>query len=114
MPRLSEADDLQAPAPSTRATIESRWRERTKRQPVRDPLAVAVGRAIMRRRVHRRLSQAALAEAVGCDITAIARWETGRRVPTTLSLLKVARALGCPVDALLPSGDDPGHSLVDR
>jgi len=108
MPGLSDGDYFQNPMPSSGATIDSRWRGTTKRPPVRDPLAVAVGRAIARRRVQRRLSQADLAEAVGRDLTAIARWETGRRLPTTLSLLNVARALGCPVDALLPSREDPG------
>ena len=92
-------------APSVRLTaaaIERRLRDGPGWQEPRDPVAVAVGAAIARRRRARGWSQMDLAERVDCDHSAIARWEAGRRTPTIAHLLALARALGCPAGALLP------------
>jgi transcriptional regulator with XRE-family HTH domain len=54
-----------------------------------------VGRNIARRRRARRLTQAALAAAVGLGRTAAVRWELGERLPPLPTLARLAGALGC-------------------
>jgi transcriptional regulator with XRE-family HTH domain len=68
-----------------------------------------VGRAVAAWRSVRGLSQAQLAEAVGCDTSYIARIETGKRRVSLDKLDSIAAALRLPVSVLLGSnGDKPG------
>ena len=53
---------------------------------------------IARIRLDRGLTQAQLAEMIGCPRQTIARWETGVRVPSLTYLVKLSRALGCSLD----------------
>ena len=47
------------------------------------------------------MSQAQLAEAVGCFQKDISRYENGQREPGALMLKKIAQALGCSMDSLV-------------
>lgn len=47
------------------------------------------------------LSQAQLAEAVGCRQKDISRWESGLHEPGAGTLKKMAQALGCSMDELV-------------
>jgi len=86
----------------TAAGIARRLRAEPERVVGSAAVAAAIGAAISRHRRARGMSQAALAEAVGCDPSAVARWEAGTRTPTAPRLVRVARALGCAAGALLP------------
>lgn len=46
------------------------------------------------------LTQRALAEKVGVDRTAVAKWESGATFPTSSKLPKIAEALRCTVSDL--------------
>ena len=46
------------------------------------------------------LTQSALAEKVGVDRTAVAKWETGAAFPASGKLPKIAVILGCTVSDL--------------
>lgn len=46
------------------------------------------------------MTQAQLAQAIGCHQKDIARWEAGRE-PKALTLKKMAQALGCKMDDLV-------------
>ena len=54
---------------------------------------------ILRKEMH--LSQAELAERVGCSRSCISHYERGRNRPLTKDIPKLARALNCTVDELL-------------
>lgn len=54
--------------------------------------------AIARLRMERGLTQAQLAEMIGCPRQTIARWETGVRTPNLSYLTRLARALECSID----------------
>ena len=56
---------------------------------------------IARLRIERGLTQAQLADLVGCYQQAINKWETGKRKPGMQSLIKLSRALDCSVDDLI-------------
>lgn len=56
---------------------------------------------IARMRMERSLTQAQLAEMVGCYPKDISRWETGERNPGAKSLASLARALGCKMEDLM-------------
>ena len=47
------------------------------------------------------LTQAELAERVGCTQKDIARWEAGTREPKLTALKNLARALECKVDDII-------------
>lgn len=47
------------------------------------------------------MTQAELAEAVGCYQKDISRWEAGTHEPGALTLKKMAQALGCSMDDLV-------------
>lgn len=57
--------------------------------------------AIARLRIARGLTQAQLAELIGCPHQSINKWETGKNKPGMQSLIKLSRALGCGVDDLI-------------
>jgi DNA-binding XRE family transcriptional regulator len=65
-------------------------------------LMVAIGRNIEGWRQRRELTQDELAAMVGCDRSAVCRWETGNRLPSLRHLMTLGRALGCDARALLP------------
>ncbi len=66
-------------------------------------LAQAIGAEIARQREERGWSQIELAVMVGCDRSAVSRWETGRRLPSLPHLIALGQALGCGARALLPA-----------
>lgn len=47
------------------------------------------------------MTQAELAEAIGCRQKDISRWEAGTHEPGALTLKKMAQALGCSMDDLV-------------
>ena len=64
---------------------------------------------IARLRIARGLTQAQLADLVGCYQQAVNKWETGKRKPGMQSLIKLARALDCSIDDLIR----PAINLAD-
>ena len=56
---------------------------------------------IARRRLALGLTQAQLADIIGCYAKDICRWEKGERNPKTKSLVAIAEALKCKIDDLL-------------
>ena len=63
-----------------------------------------IGERIARARRARRMTQEGLAGEIGCDRSAIARWEAGSRMPRLSHLLTLCRVLGCAPGSLLPDG----------
>lgn len=47
------------------------------------------------------LTQAQLAEAIGCKQKDVSRWEAGQIEPGVLIVKKMAKALGCSMDDLV-------------
>ena len=62
--------------------------------------AVALRRNIRLFRVHRGLSQRALADRVGINRSAVGAYENGLAFPSVETLLRIADALGVPVSRL--------------
>lgn len=63
---------------------------------------------LARLRIARGLTQAQLAEMIGCRFVDISRWEHGTHAPSAAYLVKLATALDCSVDDILqtkPAGD---------
>lgn len=60
-----------------------------------------MGEKLKRARQAAGLSQADLAEKVGCRQKDISRWESGLHEPGALTLKKMAQALGCSMDDLV-------------
>lgn len=56
---------------------------------------------ISRLRIERGLTQAQLAERIGCPQQTVTRWETGCNVPSGRYLIKIAAALGCEIKDLI-------------
>lgn len=61
-----------------------------------------VGKVIKRKRLHLRLSQMALAEQSGLDLSYVGRIERGEVNPSLEKLFNISQVLGCPVRDLLP------------
>lgn len=59
--------------------------------------------AIRQHREGLKLSQERLAELLGIDRSAVAKWETGKAMPTADKLPELARILGCTIDDLFKS-----------
>lgn len=59
-----------------------------------------MGEKLKAARIAAGLTQAQLAEKVGCSQHHISRWEEGRE-PRALTLKKLAEALGCSMDDLV-------------
>ena len=57
--------------------------------------------SIARLRIERGLTQAQLAERIGCPQQTVTRWETGNNLPSTRYLMKIAAALDCEIKDLL-------------
>lgn len=52
-------------------------------------------------RIAKGLSQAQLAEKVGCTQKDVSRWESGAHEPSIANLKKLAAALACKVDEII-------------
>lgn len=71
-----------------------------------------VGEQIRSLRESRRMSQDALAKAVGVSTNTISRWETAAYKPSVEDLQKVARYFSVKLSALLPAEEgqeEPAH-----
>lgn len=62
--------------------------------------------AFEERRKAAKMTQEAVAAALGIDRSTVAKWETGRALPTAEKLLRVARLYGCTADALIQPRED--------
>lgn len=60
-------------------------------------------------RLSRGISQARLADLLGCHRQTVAHWEQGRRVPNLRWLQEIADALNTTPSKLLSEGMDPTH-----
>ena len=60
-----------------------------------------MGEKLKRARKAAGLSQADLAEKVGCRQKDISRWESGLHEPGALTLKKMAQVLGCSMEDLV-------------
>lgn len=47
------------------------------------------------------MTQAQLADALGCKVKNISRWENGHVKPGVLTVKKMAQAIGCSMDDLV-------------
>lgn len=56
---------------------------------------------LTRKRIACGLTQAQLAEEIGCRQKDISRWEHGTRTPSAITLSKIAKALDCSMEDLL-------------
>lgn len=56
---------------------------------------------IARLRIERGLTQAQLAERIGCPQSSVSRWEQSGKAPGTKYLIKIAEVFGCRLDELL-------------
>ena len=93
------------PVRLTGAAIDRRLAEKKRPRPMtaaEAALARAVGEEIGRRREGLGLNQTELASRVGCDRSAVSRWEAGERLPSLAHLVALGRAFGCGARALLP------------
>lgn len=74
-----------------------------------DPVDIAIGAAIRRRRREARISQEGLAARINVSFQQVQKYERGaNRVPFS-RLVKIARALGCSVRTLIGSVDAHEH-----
>ena len=48
------------------------------------------------------MTQGQLAEAIGCRVKDISRWENGHVEPGVLTVKKIAQVLGCSIPAIGP------------
>lgn len=69
------------------------------------PVEAEIGRRIREARLARKVTQEALAEAIGITYQQIQKYEAGRDRVAAGRLWRIAHVLGCPVDRLLPDGD---------
>ncbi|MOA39586.1 DNA-binding transcriptional repressor PuuR [compost metagenome] len=78
-------------------------------------LAVLVGRAISRQRMHRGLTQEEVAERLGIGTEAVSRIERGVVIPNIARLLEMAEIFGCGAAELLgevsPLADDQARRV---
>ena len=56
---------------------------------------------ISRLRIERGLTQAQLAERIGCPQSSVSRWEQSGKAPGTRYLVKIAEALECDLKDLI-------------
>ncbi len=98
-----------AAAPSPRLLTAAAIDRRLAAEPVaatteEDRLAAVIGHNVERWRRARGWTQEDLAQAIGCNRSAVSRWEAGRRLPSLPHLLALGNVLGCGAAALLPDG----------
>lgn len=60
---------------------------------------------IKQRRIALGLGQKDLAKLLGCDNSAVCKWETGAALPQASKLPALAAALHCTIDDLFEKGD---------
>lgn len=75
---------------------------RTSQQVEPSILAMAIGGKVEALRKQHGLTQQELGAAIGCDRSAVCRWEAGNRLPTLEHLVALGQVLGCSARALLP------------
>ena len=51
------------------------------------------------------LTQAQLAQQLGCAQAHVSRWERGAVVPEAATLLRLSRILSCPMEQLIATGE---------
>ena len=66
----------------------------------RDPIAIALGRSVRKRREAKDLTQETLAELAGLDRTYISAVERGGRNLSLSSIARLAKALGASISEL--------------
>ena len=66
----------------------------------KDPVLLALGHSVRRRRETEHLTQEALAEKADLDRTYISDIERGTRNVSILNVVRVARALGCSLSEI--------------
>jgi len=76
-----------------------------RRSKPRSPEHAALGEAVRRLRLEAEMSQEALAEAAGTDLTQVGGVERGVRNPSYTTLLRLAAALGTSVGELTTLAD---------
>jgi transcriptional regulator with XRE-family HTH domain len=76
-----------------------------RRSKPRSPEHAALGEAVRRLRLEAEMSQEALAEAAGTDLTQVGGIERGIRNPSYTTLLRLAAALGTSVGELTTLAD---------
>jgi transcriptional regulator with XRE-family HTH domain len=76
-----------------------------RRSKPRSPEHAALGEAVRRSRLEAEMSQEALAEAAGTDLTQVGGVERGVRNPSYTTLLRLAAALGTSVGSLTTLAD---------
>jgi transcriptional regulator with XRE-family HTH domain len=76
-----------------------------RRSKPRSPEHAALGEAVRRLRLEAEMSQEALAEAAGTDLTQVGGIERGIRNPSYTTLLRLATALGTSVGELTTLAD---------
>lgn len=69
------------------------------------PVEAEIGRRIRQARLSRKLTQEALAEALGITYQQVQKYEAGRDRVAAGRLWRIAHVLGCPADHLLPDSD---------
>lgn len=108
--RAAEGARRSAVAPLPRLLTADAIDRRLALEPVatvtEDRLAIVIGQNVERWRRVRGWTQEDLAGAVGCNRSAVSRWEAGRRLPSLPHLLALGDALGCGAAALLPNGGE--------
>ena len=75
-------------------------------QSMKNDLAVAFGKNLMRLRKLKDWTQRELAELVNIDHSMVARWENGKVLPRSATIQRLAEALEVPVDDLLTAFSD--------
>ena len=73
---------------------------------MKNDLAVAFGKNLMRLRKLKDWTQRELAELVSIDHSMVARWENGKVLPRSATIQRLAEALEVPVDDLLTAFSD--------
>lgn len=68
------------------------------------PMPGHIGERIRRARARRGFTQYTLADRIGVNQSAVARWETGSRKPRYEHLSDIAKALGLSVARLVEHG----------
>jgi transcriptional regulator with XRE-family HTH domain len=71
----------------------------------KDPVLVALGHSVRKRREAKQLTQEALAEKTALDRTYISDIERGTRNVSILNVVRVARALGCSLSEITQAVD---------
>lgn len=66
-----------------------------------DQIQMSIGENIRSQREQRRISQKALAEAIGSGENTVAGWEKGRSIPPSDKIVAMAKLFECSTDEIL-------------